>query len=267
VVNALTQALGDAADLARVYDVTERAVRGARRRRRTRRVVWSAGSLAVVAVLGLAYAARLTGFESAPGYEYGGPPAVTTMLLDSPTRGSLAGDAGYLDAMRQKAVGDAEHTGLPADPAKARVLFAGDVPGGWRVAMVASVVKAPRMAVFQGSPGAGATQMRLFLVQDVTSPVVQAIVYAGSSDQGCAVVFGPAGYLVEVSSDPRYLADGTVERDWIPEPAGYVARDLRAVPPGLRVRLSHGTTVLYESDVGPAGPRRTAPVEPEVRGW
>ncbi|GAA2585292.1 hypothetical protein GCM10010399_14230 [Dactylosporangium fulvum] len=261
----LADSLDDIADQAKLYDVTDAAIRGARRRRRARAFERTALTVLVVVVLtGFTYSLLSFGGGrpgGGPGRQDGDPPAVVRLLLDSPTRGSLAGDTAYLGAVLDRIVDDPDSFGLPGDRARLRVLFAGDLPGGHRLVIVAGVTAAPLMINLTGKAGTPATRLKLVSWGDLEDPVVDGSSHAGPGEAGYVLLFGPDGYDVSVSSEPRYLADGTVQRSWAPEPAGYLVRDTTAMPRGLRVRMSRGDTVLYERAV-PSYGRKAGTVDP-----
>jgi hypothetical protein len=253
--------LEEIAEQARVYDVVDAAVRGARRRRRTRIVVRPLVAVAVVfalvtcAGLGLTALDRFTSSPGRPepgaGRLAGDPPTLVRPLLDSPTRGSLAGDQTFLKKLRDRVIGSADDFGVPADASKLRILFAGDVPGGRRIALVAAMVANPRYVEVEGRRGADPSKLRVTGWDDVTEPVIRIDnVPAPGASGGYVVVFGPAGYDISQSVNPRYLADGTVRRVWTPVPSDYFQFDYaQDVPVGLRFRFSKGTKILYEDGV------------------
>ncbi|MET7396516.1 hypothetical protein ABZS66_23850 [Dactylosporangium sp. NPDC005572] len=266
----LSEILDELADQAKVYDVTDQSVRAARRRHRQRfgmktavRVTAAVCLIAVVAaILPLSFSGGTGVPEAGPGRLDGEPAALVRPLLDAPTRGSLAGDRAYLDAVLARITGDPERYGLPDDRARLRILFAGDVPGKRRLVIVAGFTAQPRKVELTGSRGASARRLDLTGWSDLEEPIVRTEWRGERLDTGYALVFGPAGYDVWVSERPRYLADGTVGRDWRPEPAGYVLRDVADMPAGLRVRMSRGETVLYEGPVAAVGAKRTGAVDP-----
>jgi hypothetical protein len=268
-VKPLTEALVDLAEEARSYDVAERVIRRARRRRwlpRPGLVVAVAASLVVV--LGIGAVVRVLSTLADTGVDGSGEPRIAspliTELIESPTRGSLAGDDAYTETLRKEIAGDRLGGGpfgiggdpLPEDPGDLRVLFAGDVPGGRRIAIVATAAGRPMTATFEGSAGASARRLRLAHWGDLDAPVLMEL------GPRYSLLLGPAGFAVEVSERPRYRADGTVERTWAPEPAGVVLRATDSIPPGLRVRLSRAGTVLYEGNVPAPGRNVSASVDP-----
>ncbi|GAA3232450.1 hypothetical protein ACFO1B_20940 [Dactylosporangium siamense] len=264
----LAETLEDVAGQAKLYDVTSAAVRGANRRRRTRTFTASALTILVVTCVLLNVAMFLqlnnggTGRpDLGPGRQNGEPPALVKALLDSPTRGSLAGDINLQKDVLDRIIADPDAYGLPGDRAKLRVLFAGDIPGNRRLVIVAGATGAPQLVNLTGGKGAAAKSLKLTGWSDVDTPVVRDDWRGNRGDEGFVVMFGPAGYDLSVSDSPRYLADGTIKREWKAEPAGYVARDTKAVPNGLRVRISRDTTVLYEGAVFPPGTARRGAVD------
>ncbi|GGM41269.1 hypothetical protein ACFFX1_12835 [Dactylosporangium sucinum] len=268
-MNRLGELLDDLADDAKLYDVTDLALYGATRQRRT--VVTARVVLSVLAVVclvgGVAIFLPPQQFGSAgppeggPGRLDGAPPALVQPLLDTPARGSLAGDAGFASGVLDRIVQEPEAFGLPGDGARLRILFAGDVPGNRRLVLVAGVTSAPRMINLVGPRGAKPGRLELTGWSDVSEPVVKDE-WRDTGNRGYVLVFGPAGYDTSVSSGPRYRADGTVEREWTAEPAGYVLRDTAKLPAGLRLRIGRGDDVLYEGPVASAGAARTGNVDP-----
>jgi hypothetical protein len=253
--------LEEIAEQAQVYDVVDAAVRGARRRKRARIVVRPMIAVAVVFVLvtcgGLGLV-RLQEHFNSPGRPEPGPgrlggdaPALVQPLLDSSTRGSLAHNQAFLDKLLDKVAGAPEDYGMPADRSKLRVLFAGDVPGGRRIALVSGVVASPRYVHLEGRRGTDASKLRLTGWDDVTGPVIRVEHLTAPGERGgYLVAFGPTGYDVSQSDSPRYLADGTVRRDWKPVPGDYFQFDYgQDAPRGLRFRFSQGTKILYEDGV------------------
>ena len=271
----LADALGDLADEARAYDVTETVVRRARRRRRVSAILPGAATVLVLMLLISGVLGRLSVWVL-PDPD-GGPRIASpliTELIESPTRGSLAGNRAFLEALRNEAAGAAlggvfgfSGDRLPGDPDDLRVLFAGDVPGNRRIATVVSAVGRPLAAHYAGRAGTPAGKLDVSSWGDLDGPILNQMWrdFGSRSEQpgpGYALLLGPAGYTVEVSERPRYLADGTIERTWTQEPAGYVLRDATTLPPGLRARFSRDGQVLYEGRVGSPGRPGPATIDP-----
>lgn len=265
----LAERLDDIAGQAKLYDVTDRAIHGANRRRRNRRSAVSALSvLVVIFVIGAVSLLRFDGTdhpeggpEGGPGGFEGDPPALVQPLLDAPTRGSLAGDTAFRTALLDRIIKDPDVYGMPGDRSLLRILFAGDLPGNQRLVLVAGVTDRPQMINLTGRAGTPAKELELTGRSDVEEPVVHTE-WRGEDNGGFALVFGPVGYDVSVSDRPHYLVDGTVTREWKPEPAGYVVRDTNRLPPGLRVRISRGADVFYENKVASPGTKLAGAVDP-----
>jgi hypothetical protein len=270
-VKLLAEVLADVADRAKLYDVVDGAVRGARRRRQIHAIgKATAIAVAVIGLVGMSALVliRLGGqggmdvnFDSRPGRQTGEPPGLVPQLLATPTRGGLAGDAAFIQTLLDRIGDDADGFGMPRDRSRLRVLFAGDVPGGQRIALIAGVTSEPRMIHLSGLAGTSARRLSMSGWEDLQDPIVRSEWRDGQMTSGYALILGPGGYDVSISDAPRYLADGTVSRQWRPEPAGYVLRDVATVDRGLRVRISRGDAILYEAAVTAAGQRRTAEVD------
>jgi hypothetical protein len=265
-MSGLDELLDDIAGEAKVYDVTNVVVRRSGVRRRVRLVGKVALSAVVavcmlggaVAVLPLFLGGGMGRPEGGPGRLDGEPSAVVQPLLDSHTRGSLAGDIDYVKSVVDMVSDDPEKFGLPGDRARLRVLFAGDVPGNKRVVIAAGSTGAPRAVELVGARGAGAERLGLSGWWDVEEPIVR----DGGGGSGYALVFGPEGCEVSVSSSPRYMGDGTVQRAWTPESGDYLLRSTAGLPPGLRVRLSRDGKVFYEGPVASSAATRTGAIDP-----
>ncbi|MEV4507460.1 hypothetical protein AB0K00_00680 [Dactylosporangium sp. NPDC049525] len=265
-MNRLTETLDDIAEQAKLYDVTDLAIMGANRRRRTRVfAVTALALLAVTCVLGVAALVRPVNTigrpEVGPGRQDGDAPALVQPLLDTPTRGSLAGDINFIKDVLDRVLADPDAYGMPDDRARLRVLFAGDLPGNRRLVIVAGSTDRPRMIDLTGRRGAAAKNLELTAWGDVEEPVVRNE-WRTDNNAGYSLVFGPEGYDVSVSDRPRYLLDGTVQRQWTPEPAGYIMRDTAKIAGGARVRISRGSTIFYEGRLASPGTQRTGTIDP-----
>ncbi|MET7420407.1 hypothetical protein [Dactylosporangium sp. NPDC005555] len=262
----LGEVLDDIAEHAKLYDVTDKAVRVARRRRRVRKTTTAVMAMVLVLVVMVTVLPMfLFGGpgrpEGGPGRLDGVPPTLVQPLLDTPTRGSLAGDARYVGALLDRIVDEPEDFGLPGDRTKLRVLFVGDVPGNRRIALIAGITGVPRMVNLTGSGKAPVKDLDLTGWSDVEEPVVRDG-WRGDKNEGYELILGPSGYDVSVSSAPQYMSDGTIQRTWTPEPAGYILRDTATLPRGLRVRMTKGDTVFFESAVASPGTVRAAQIDP-----
>ncbi|MEV4134023.1 hypothetical protein AB0J72_17865 [Dactylosporangium sp. NPDC049742] len=260
----LVEVLGDVAEQAKLYDVTDTAIRVARRRKRVRKTAVAMGTMVAVLVGVVAFVLPSGSHprpEGGPGRLDGEPSSRVLPLLEAPTRGSLKDDAAFVDAVLDRVVDNPSAVGLPGDRARLRVLFAGDLPGNRRLVLVAGVTAMPRMVHLTGPAMTAAKKLELTGWSDVEDPVVRDD-WRNDKNQGYALLFGPADYEVSVSDGPRYMDDGTIQRTWGPEPAGYVVRDTSTLPRGLRVRMSKGDAVFYEGILAPPGTVRPERIDP-----
>jgi hypothetical protein len=155
-----------------------------------------------------------------------------------PTRGSLAGDQGFLDGVRalpwsdEPPVRAADGTilyYLPDPPAAERtVVFAGDVPGGrwalvagWTTSLPPDAAHVPQDVVpddalvaawFTGPPGASAEQMTLASGPNGIRGDWPAALT--NPRNGVIVVVTAPGDVVEVSQRPLVDAAGRTTREW-----------------------------------------------------
>ncbi|SEO94421.1 hypothetical protein [Trujillonella endophytica] len=205
------------------------------RSRRRRRIGLTALVASVAAVV-IAVPVVLSGSGAEPSRSApaDGPTAVD--VLAGPTRGSLAGDAAFLEGVRQLPWVGYGSGPVPDPPVDTRrVVWAGDVPGGRWALVVGDNTARPvgeeadperqtdldalsdvAMLWFAGPPGADATQMGAASVAhgvDVTRPVAFT-----TGTEGVMVVIAAPGDTVEFSRRPDVAADATVSRAW--EPAG-----------------------------------------------
>lgn len=211
-------------------------------RRRRRGLQVTAGSVvAVVAVtLGAADAVpgphRLTRSQS----ELGG---ALSLSADGP-RGSLAADERWLASLRATVPGQALHGSEERVPSNARVdvVFAGDVPGGDRLALVLTQRRGPNrdrpVAVWlEGPTGATATQMRQ---NGWEAPPSRVETWAHGDGTGTTlVVVGPQAASVETVASVTYAADGSIQRSWSP-----LATEDGVAAVRLPPRLDSGTTEI-----------------------
>ena len=170
-----------------------------------------------------------------------GPNAATAAPVDvlaGPTRGSLAGDAAFLEAVRQLPwTSDVAGSDVPDAPVESRrVVFAGDV-GASRLVVVAGantvepVVTDPELqtdlgalsdvatAWFVGPVGAAPEQLELQSVPRGTT--VDQPLAALDPTTGALVVLTAPGDEVSISLRPEITADGSAVREY----QGLDARD------------------------------------------
>ena len=139
-------------------------------------------------------------------------------LYDVPTRGSLAGDAEFLAGVLAKEWASPPNAALgvlspPADTR--RVLFAGDVPGGHRWALVMGRVGDQlRTAWFAGRAGAPPGRLALWLSADAAAPDVPITLQDASAPTGPLVVVGLPGDRVEYSPGQERDAAGRLVRTY-----------------------------------------------------
>ncbi|WP_222196136.1 hypothetical protein [Modestobacter italicus] len=156
------------------------------------------------------------------------PAAAAADVLAGPTRGSLAGDPAFVEAVRQLPWTEADDPNRPTaltEPAldSRRVVFAGDVAGGRWALLVAEDTMGSEptgsasglaAAWFSGPVGAAADQLQpasLIGGVDLSTPV--ALTDAAT---GALVVVAAPGDEVELSRRPEVAADGTVSRSFEP---------------------------------------------------
>jgi hypothetical protein len=216
------------------------------KRRRRRRV----GVGAFAAVVCLAVAVGLAGRSlSRPNITVGGEYTIgsswTRRLLDSPTRGSLAGDRALVNALAR---GAAAALRPPRQLDRTHVLFVGDI-GGRRVLAVAFSDETSAM-LFYGAAPAGASASALLDANGLVGYVRIAPFMIIQPEPGIVVGLAPAGCQVSAASAGGLQTDGSVRRTWSPEPTGdYFVRDgSRAT--GL-VRVTCDGVVRFQGPVQP----------------
>ncbi|QXG76402.1 hypothetical protein KUM42_02230 [Modestobacter sp. L9-4] len=200
----------------RPADTAARALALSTRRRRRHAGRTAAAAVAVaVAVL-----AALPG----PAAQPAPPPAADVVepagpsLYDVPTRGSLAGDAEFVAGVAAIEWASPPNAALgvlspPADTR--RVLFAGDVPGGHRWALVMGRVgDGFRTAWFAGRAGAPPERLTLWLGTGDAAPDVPITLQDASGPTGPLVVVGLPGDRVEYSPGQDRDATGRLVRSY-----------------------------------------------------
>lgn len=197
---------------------------GDERRRRTRhRAGLLAAGLAVVMVivavpLGLSWLGKTTRTAEPPPAE----------MYTVPTRGSLAGDREFVDAVRQLPwdVADSALTGIaPPQPDSRHVVFAGDVPGGrWALvvgpeqpgtegsdAEPSSDGKGFSAAWYVGPEGATPDQLSQQSPPSWVLPSRRPT-WRLDAKTGTLVVIAAPGDIVQISDRPVVASDGSVTR-------------------------------------------------------
>ena len=232
-------------------------------RARRRQTIGMTSLVAAVAALVVVTTTTLGGQPSAePATVSGaatGPDAATATappidVLAGPTRGSLAGDAAFVEAVRQldwtpdgQPVATEGSPGVPDAPVDTRrVVFAGDVAGGRWALVVGENNAQPvqddpelqtdlgalsdvAVAWFAGPPGATPDQLELLGVPRGVDPQYPQALFDDVA--GALVVVTAPGDAVELSLRPDVAADTTVSRSWQPvdAPDGLLVTTL---PPG-----------------------------------
>ncbi|MFG3420288.1 hypothetical protein ACIBTZ_01870 [Micromonospora sp. NPDC049460] len=247
------------------------------RRRRQRRMAAGVVGLAAVAValpmFGVAGPPAGTDAGSSP------PPAMGTYqpasrvdkpmvrrLLDSPTRGNLAGDRALIADIEQQYRSARAH--LLVDPAldEVKVLLAHDAPGARTV--VVAFLNDSHALLRHGLGDAGASVPELLDktgTPDEPQPL-EPIVFLGrlSPVDGrrladLTVGLAPAGCRVETSADGRIQPDGSVARSWqTVNTDGFVVRGAGQV--AERWRFTCDGVVRYAGPGG-GGPGMASPTE------
>ena len=188
------------------------------RRQRRRRVAWAGGAV-LLAVLAGAVPAVLPDAGPVPGRVVTDRTTqAASVLSDLPTRGSLAGNEGFvagvaaLEWSAPLGVDGAELT----PPAETRqVLFAGDLPGGRRWALVVGSDEGQGVAAWFGGP-AGATPAELTVLAPPERFTGAAIVSLldTTGPVPVLVVVGEPGDRVRYSPGTVRFADGSIGHVW-----------------------------------------------------
>ncbi|MCZ7419980.1 hypothetical protein O7605_10660 [Verrucosispora sp. WMMA2121] len=211
-------------------DPYQRLLRRVRRRRQRQAAVTGVAALVLGVVLlpPLGGANLLTSDGSSlttAAYQPASPidDPMVRRLLDSPTRGSLAGDTTLIATIEREY--RAARAELLVDPSleDVRVLFAHDAPGA-RVVVVAYLDDSHAL-LRQGSGPAGASVPELLdqtgtpdEPQELTPYVFFGRHSLADDDHSAdlAVGLAPAGCQVEISTDGRLQPDGSIVRSWRP---------------------------------------------------
>ncbi|NUR71021.1 MAG: hypothetical protein HOU81_09380 [Hamadaea sp.] len=238
----------------------ERLLRRRRVRRRTTAMTAAAVAILIAVPLGFK-AIVLPTYDPEPGP----PPAAVAPLLNSPTRGSLAGDEKFLAGLRERAAAVANvgrgpnGPHMPSDPDLIKVLFAGDV-GTRRIAIVAGLDGWPLEALFQGSVGDDPGDLYNSGSGELEPVVHTDTAKMGSDRSETYLLLGPAGASIDKATSV-YSSTG-VRRTWTPVAAdqGYVAYPDLTWRERLRVRM--GDMVIWEG-VGGRAPDAAVEVDPQ----
>ncbi len=249
--------------------------RASRRRKRRRTASAVAGALTVVALV-------QTNAVPVPSWTPSiqlNAPASPSLLLQYPTRGSLAADHEWLTGLRDQVddISESEGVWRVGDRDRIRIVFAGDV-GDERVALLVvplrlGLIEVQESMVYTGLVGAPPDEM---MQQENFGhlPSVFARMVGGEgsiADASGAVtqpptllVVAPPGATAEYATTAQYGADGRVRRNWRPAPVvdGVVSQSIAewTSVPELALRVRHDGRVherhLY---VAPSHPAETIP--------
>lgn len=240
-VDYLREALREDAQLAGEPEPNlHERVRAQRQRSDRRRLASLAAGLAAVLVA-VAVPVGLSLLGGAEERVVASPSVPEADIFGAPTRGSLAGDARFLEAVTQLSwavpglepdPGSGEAL-IPDPPVETRhVVFAGDVPSGrWALVVGPNTTKPTGEAAdpdlqtdigalsdiaavwFVGPLGASPEQMQPGTMPRGISSDRPASLYDGAS--GALVVVAAPGDVIEVSPRPEVAADATVTRSYL----------------------------------------------------
>jgi hypothetical protein len=225
------------------------------RHRRTRRLRVGVVAAAVAALVGLQ-----TGIVPMPGWAPGvAIAAVDDALINSPMRGSLAGDRIWIAGLRThiEAAGNRGEVWRMGAPDQIKILYAGDV-GNHRLALAwlplrFGFVKKSMLVWYEGAAGATPDQMTRQMPFDPDRKVAT-IGTLYRDKPGFAVTVGPGGSTVSISVGSDFTADGTVRHR--SEAVGVAGSGLAeiAVPPtggpaALTTTVTRNGRTIYHGDM------------------
>ncbi|MGY1857659.1 hypothetical protein [Modestobacter sp. SYSU DS0290] len=231
VEQAVAARLAELAALAEPPDgesTVSRALALARSRRR-RSAAWVAGGLAVVLLLAAgASTAGTTTTEPAAARptRSTAPPPPPPELYEAPARGSLADDEAFLAAVAELDWSlTADPAGVviggdpPAVPGTQRVVYAADVPGGHRWAVVLGLVgRQWAWTWFTGPRGASPQELTAAAIAMPVEGWEPLALMDASTDTGPLVVLTEPGVGAEYSPSLDRAPGGELVRDFDPLP-------------------------------------------------
>jgi hypothetical protein len=210
------------------------------RRQHRRRVLAGAAVLVVLAVAGALLVPGLAGGATQPAGP--GMSFYVQKLLDSPVRGSLAGDVPYVTALRQAVAARpvAALADIPAVQQQVTPLFVGDV-GRLRIGLVAfhdtaEVTAAWLVAAAGTTPGGLADQVQVVVDEPGPLPVLR--VTTGPGD-----LTGEQALVGVAPSECQIDASSSTQGPWVPQ-GSYVAQTSARTTD--RWRVSCAGVVHYE---------------------
>ncbi|WP_147263088.1 hypothetical protein [Geodermatophilus sp. TF02-6] len=239
---------------AAVADVLRRV-----RRHRRRRVATAAAALAAAA---LAVPLVQPHGEPAPPAPQRTAPADVPVLTE-PTRGSLAADRGFVEAVRRVDWGP-----MVAPPvADRRVVLATDTPSGRVVLLAGTVDEDVRGTWLTGPVGAAPDDLAPHLPRHL-GPLRPAALVLGGPGPATLVVVAGRDDAVEVSPRLQVGPRGTVGRTYRPAPAddgvAVVPLQTTAGGTGASVRVLRDGQPVYRSGVGGPQLPAAAPDPPDL---
>ncbi len=227
-----------------------------RRRRRQRQRV-----AAIALVAGLLMAGPAAWLAAQDTHPIADRPSLEALrpLLDSPTRGSLAGDATFLAVLRGRASTEvdrqrgnrADGPHMPDDPSQIKVLFAGDV-GNNRIVVLAGDDSWPLYAIYRGGPFHVATGLTL-AGSGQLEPVLDSV-FSTAPDHASEslMLLGPAGAAYEKGVATYTAAGVTLNWTRIETEGDYLTLDNLWGRHRFRVVLDG--KVLLETEAGSPKP-------------
>ncbi|GAB3307319.1 hypothetical protein GCM10027451_15420 [Geodermatophilus aquaeductus] len=221
--------LAAGAGLPRGEETAAAAVALSRRQRRTR-VAWAAGAVAV-ALLGAAVPAVLPDAGPVAG-QVATEPTAQARVYDAPTRGSLADDADFVAgvaAVEWSAPLGVMGAELHPPASTRRVLFAGDLPGGRRWALVMGEAEGQLVSAWFGGPaGAAAGELRMLAPPERGGGDQPVALLETAAAGTLLVVVGRPGDTARYSSGTLRFDDGAVGRVWtdLPGADGVLAAEV-----------------------------------------
>ncbi|MCW2510557.1 MAG: polymerase, sigma-24 subunit, subfamily [Modestobacter sp.] len=175
-------------------------------------------------------------------------------VLTGPTRGSLAGDAAFLDAVRT--VGWGAQDAPP--PAERQVVVAGDTAHGRVALVVGTVLEDVRGVWLTGPVGAAAGDLVPHVPRQLGRDRPLTLLLGGPGDATLVVVAGP-GDEIAVSDRLMTGPRGTVGRSYTPVDAvdgmAVVPARTTALGPALSVRVTREGRTVYRAAVDWPGDR------------
>ncbi|MGY1653692.1 hypothetical protein [Geodermatophilus sp. SYSU D01119] len=201
----------------RGQDTADAAIGLARRQRRVR-AAWAGGALAVALLAGAVPAVLPDAGPAAGQAATDRTTQAAPGLFDVPTRGSLAGDEAFVAgvaALEWSAPVGLNGTELRPPADSRRVLFAGDLPGGRRWALVMGADGGQRVYAWFGGPAGAAPGELTLLAQPQRGSLAQPVVLLeATGEQALLVVIGLPGDSARYSPGTVRFDDVTVGRVW-----------------------------------------------------